>query len=279
MSPAVPAYPPIMANIEMNPMQLTLEYSASELMTINAARLLRDGDVVFVGVGLPNLACNLARHTHAPNLLMIYEAGVIGAQPARLPLSIGDPTLVSGALGVCSMYDIFAFYLQRGNVDVGFLGGAQIDRFGNINATVIGDYTHPKVRLPGSGGSMEIAAWANRCYILTPHQKRRFPEKVDFRTSAGFLNGKTERDAANLRGKGPQAVVTDLGILEPDDTGELVLTALHPGKTLAQAQENTGWALRAAPEIRATEPPTAEELHILHTELDPTGIYLKGGGG
>ena len=121
---------------------------------------------------------------------MIYEAGVIGAQPARLPLSIGDPTLVSGALSVCSMYDIFTLYLQRGNVDVGFLGGAQIDRYGNINATVIGDYTHPKVRLPGSGGSMEIAAWANRCYVLTPHQKRRFPDKVDFATSAGFLDGR-----------------------------------------------------------------------------------------
>lgn len=259
-------------------MQTTLDYTASELMTINAARLLRDGDVVFVGVGLPNLACNLARRTHAPNLLMIYEAGVIGAQPARLPLSIGDPTLVSGALAVCSMYDIFGFYLQRGNVDVGFLGGAQIDRFGNINATVIGDYSHPKVRLPGSGGSMEIAAWANRCYILTPHQKRRFPEKVDFRTSAGFLNGKAERDAANLRGKGPQAVVTDLGILEPDETGELVLTALHPGKTVDQAKDNTGWSLRTTSVLRTTEPPTQDELLILRTELDPTGIYLKSGG-
>jgi glutaconate CoA-transferase subunit B len=251
-------------------------YTSSELLTINSARLLRDGDVVFVGVGLPNLACNLARRTHAPNLLMIYEAGVIGAQPARLPLSIGDPTLVSGALAVCSMYDIFAFYLQRGNVDVGFLGGAQIDRFGNINATVIGDYHHPKVRLPGSGGSMEIAAWANRCYILTPHQKRRFPEKVDFRTSAGFLGGQAEREAARLRGAGPQAVVTDLGILEPDESGELVLTALHPGATVKQAQENTGWALKAARQLRYTDPPTEAELRILHEELDPEGIYLKG---
>jgi glutaconate CoA-transferase subunit B len=145
-------------------------YNATELMIINAARLLQDGDQVFVGVGIPNLACNLARRTHAPHLQMIYEAGVIGAQPERLPLSIGDPTLVSGALAVCSMFDIFSFYLQRGNIDVGFLGGAQIDQFGNINATVIGDYFHPKVRLPGSGGSMEIAAWANRCYIITPHQ-------------------------------------------------------------------------------------------------------------
>jgi len=251
-------------------------YSSSELMTINAARLLRDDDVVFVGVGLPNLACNLARRTHAPNLVMIYEAGVIGAQPARLPLSIGDPTLVSGALAVCSMYDIFAFYLQRGNVDVGFLGGAQIDRFGNINATVIGPYAHPKVRLPGSGGSMEIAAWANRCYILTPHQKRRFPEKLDFRTSAGFLSGRSARQAANLRGGGPQAVVTDLGIMEPDETGELVMTALHPGASLEQARENTGWDLKAASALRLTLPPAEEELRILRQELDPNGIYLKG---
>ncbi len=250
-------------------------YSSSELLTINAARLLRDGDVVFVGVGLPNLACNLARNTHAPNLVMIYEAGVIGAQPSRLPLSIGDPTLVSGATSVCSMYDIFAFYLQRGNVDVGFLGGAQIDRFCNINATVIGDYAAPKVRLPGSGGSMEIAAWANRCYIITPHQKRRFPEKVHFRTSAGFLDGKAEREAANLRGSGPQGVVTDLGIMEPDENGELTLVALHPGKTVEQVIDNTGWDLKVAANLRETEPPTDEELRILRDELDPNRIYLK----
>jgi glutaconate CoA-transferase, subunit B len=252
-----------------------MDYIASELLTINAARLLQDGDVVFVGVGLPNLACNLAQRTHAPNLVMIYEAGVIGAQPSRLPLSIGDPTLVSGALSVCSMYDIFAFYLQRGNVDVGFLGGAQIDRFGNINATVIGSYAHPKVRLPGSGGSMEIAAWANRCYIITPHQKRRFPEKVDFRSSAGFLDGRPARLQAGLRGGGPAAVVTDLGILEPDENGELILTALHPGATQEMARENTGWELRSAPHLTQTSPPTPEELQILREELDPTGIYLK----
>jgi glutaconate CoA-transferase subunit B len=252
------------------------DYTSSELLTINAAHLLRDGDRVFVGVGLPNLACNLARRTHAPNLLMIYEAGVIGAQPKRLPLSIGDPTLVSGALSVCSMYDIFAFYLQRGNVDVGFMGGAQIDRFGNINATVIGDYDHPKVRLPGSGGSMEIAAWANRCYLLTPHTKRRFPEKLDFRTSAGFLSGRAERQAANLRGGGMLAVVTDLGLMEPDDSGELVLTALHPGVTVEQACENTGWDLKVAKELQVTEAPKAEELRILRQDLDPSGIYLKG---
>ncbi|HLB65258.1 MAG TPA: CoA-transferase [Anaerolineales bacterium] len=250
------------------------DYTPSELMTVNAARLLRDRDAVFVGVGLPNLACNLARRTHAPNLVMIYESGVIGAQPARLPLSIGDPTLVSGSLAVCSMYDIFAYYLQRGHVSVGFMGGAQIDRFGNINATVIGDYQRPKVRLPGSGGSMEIAAWADRCYLLTPHQKRRFPEKCDFRTSAGFLDGRATREALRLRGGGPAAVVTDLGLLEPDENGELVLAAVHPGVDPEQARANTGWELRLAPDLRTTQAPTWEELHILRT-FDPDQIYLN----
>lgn len=254
---------------------IKMSYSATELMIINASRLLRDGDVVFVGVGTPNLACNLARRTHAPGLLMIYEAGVIGARPARLPLSIGDPTLVSGASAVCSMYDIFTFYLQRGNVDVGFLGGAQIDRFGNINATVIGDYDHPRVRLPGSGGSMEIAGWANRCYIMTPHQKRRFPEKVDFATSAGFLAGRWQRETTGARGGGPLAVVTDLGLLEPDANGELVLTTLHPGMTVEQARANTGWELKISSDLHYTQPPSAEELRILREELDPQGIYLK----
>jgi glutaconate CoA-transferase subunit B len=252
-----------------------MEYTSSELLTINAARLLRDGDVVFVGVGLPNLACNLARNTHAPNLVMIYEAGVIGAQPSRLPLSIGDPTLVSGSISVCSMYEIFSLYLQRGNVDVGFLGGAQIDRYGNINATVIGDYQHPKVRLPGSGGSMEIAAWANRCYVITPHQKRRFPEKVHFRTSAGFLGGRAEREALQLRGGGPQAVVTDLGIMEPDENGELTLVALHPGATVEAVKENTGWDIKIAENLAETQPPSEAELRILQEELDPDRIYLK----
>jgi glutaconate CoA-transferase subunit B len=243
-------------------------------MVVNAARLLKDHDVVFVGVGIPNLACNLAMRTHAPNLQMIYEAGVIGAQPARLPLSIGDPTLVTGAVAVCSMYDIFTLYLQRGNVDVGFLGGAQIDQFGNINATVIGDYQHPKVRLPGSGGAMEIAAWANRCYIITPHQKRRFPARVDFHTSIGFLSGGDARAKTGVRGSGPQAVVTNLGILKPDETGEMILAAIHPGVTYAEAQENTGWPLKITEDCPETLPPTADELHILREKLDPQRIYI-----
>jgi len=252
-----------------------LPLTPSELMTVNAARMLRDGDVVFVGVGLPNLACNLARRTHAPGLVMIYEAGVIGAQPRRLPLSIGDPTLVSGSLAVCSMFEVFAYYLQRGHVSVGFMGGAQIDRFGNVNATVIGDYAHPKVRLPGSGGSMEIAAWADRCYFITPHEKRRFPPRVDFHTSAGFLGGRAEREALGMRGGGPAGVVTHLGILEPDPTGELVLAALHPGIEMSQAEQNTGWPLRQADTVRVTAPVTDEELNLLR-ELDPGRIYLGG---
>ncbi len=255
---------------------MTATFSSAELMIVNSARMLRDGDVVFVGVGQPNLACNLAKRTHAPNLTMIYEAGVIGAEPARLPLSIGDPTLASGALSICSMYDIFANYLQRGNVDVGFLGGAQIDRFGNINATIIGnDYENPKVRLPGSGGAELIAAWANRCYIMTPHQKRRFPEKVDFMTSAGFLHGRAEREASGVRGGGPLAIVTDIGILNPDENGELTLTALHPGRNAEEAIENTGWELKIASKLKSTTPPNNEELRILYEELDPDGLYLK----
>jgi len=253
------------------------EYSPAELMIINAARLLNDGDVVFVGVGQPNLACNLAKRTHAPHLVMIYEAGVIGAEPARLPLSIGDPTLVSGSLSVVSMYDIFSNYLQRGNVDVGFMGGAQIDKYGNINATVIGSYDHPKVRLPGSGGSQEIAAWANRCYIMTPHQKRRFPEKVDFMTSAGFISGKGDRENAGLRGGGMLAIVTDIGLLGPDKSGEMILTALHPGKTVEQARENTGWDLKISDNLNITKPVTEQELIILRKDLDPNAIYTKSG--
>ncbi len=253
-----------------------ITYSSSELMIVHAARLLKDSDVVFVGVGQPNLACNLAKRTHAPNLVLIYEAGVIGAEPARLPLSIGDPTLVSGALSVVSMYDIFTNYLQRGNVDVGFMGGAQIDKFGNINATVIGEYHKPKVRLPGSGGSQEIAAWANRCYIMTPHQKRRFPEKVEFTTSAGFIRGRGGREKTGLRGGGMLAVVTDIGILEPDENGEMTLTALHPGKSTEDARANTGWDLKVSTQVRTTEAITSRELDILRNELDPKGIYLKG---
>lgn len=252
-----------------------MDYSSAELMVVQAARRLRDGDRVFVGVGMPNLAANLAKRSHAPNLLMIYESGVIDANPARLPMSIGDACLVTGASLVCSMMEVFCFYLQRGLIDVGFLGGAQIDRYGNINATVIGPYDQPKVRLPGSGGSCEIATNAKRILIMTPHQKRRFPEKVDFITSPGFLSGRKERLRLGLPGGGPAAVVTDLGILEPDEEGELVLTHLHPGATVEAVRENTGWPLKVADRLEATPEPTAEELRLLREELDPKRIYLK----
>jgi glutaconate CoA-transferase subunit B len=178
------------------------------------------------------------------------------------------------------MYDVFSLYLQRGNVDVGFMGGAQIDRYGNINATIIGaDYAHPKTRLPGSGGAQEIAAWANRCYIMTPHQKRRFPEKVDFLTSAGFLTGGTARQEAGLRGAGMLAVVTDIGLLEPNEGGELILTAVHPGRSADEARANTGWALSVSSRLRTTARVEEAELRILREDLDPTGIYLKSAAG
>jgi glutaconate CoA-transferase, subunit B len=249
------------------------EYSSNELMIINAARMLTNGDIVFVGVGLPNLACNLAKHTHAPELIMIYESGVIDASPSRLPLSIGDPALVSGALSVVGMYDVFAYYLQHGKVDVGFLGGAQVDKYGNINTTIIGaDYSHPHIRLPGSGGAQEIAAWADRCYVISPHEKRRFPEKVDFITSRGCQDSDSGRENSQVRGKGPFAVITDIGILEPDPTGELILIALHPGKTLQSAIENTGWNLKSAEILPTTSPVTRTDLKILRTILKSSGI-------
>jgi len=242
--------------------------SAQEIMVTAAARLLRDAEVVFVGIGVPNVAVNLARRTHCPNLVLIYESGAIGARPARLPISIGDPALVTGALGVCSMPEVFHYYLQRGLIDVGFLGGAQIDRFGNLNSTVIGDYAKPKIRLPGSGGACEIAVLARRVIVVIPHGRRAFPERVDFITSPGFLGGGEERARLGLPGGGPEAVITDLGILRFDpDTKEMILTSLHPGARLDQVRAQTGWELRVASPLGRTEPPSAGELRVLREEL------------
>ncbi len=248
------------------------DFTTYEMMVAAAARRLRDGEVVFVGIGIPNVAVNLARRTHCPNLVLIYESGAIGAQPARLPVSIGDPALVTGAVGVCSMPEIFQYYLQRGLIDVGFLGGAQIDRFGNLNTTVIGDYDKPKVRLPGSGGACEIAVLARRVLIVMQHKRRAFPERVDFITSPGYLGGGDERQRLRLPGRGPEVVITDLGVLAfSSDTRELVLESLHPGVSLDQVRENTGWTLRVAAPLGATEPPTAEELRVLREELAVVG--------
>ena len=246
-------------------------------MIINAARLLKNGDVVFVGVGQPNLACNLAKRTHAPDLVMIYEAGVIGAEPGgcRFPSATRPWSAGRCPWSACT---IFSPTISSAGTWMWVSWAAR-----RLTNTAIStppdweDYAHPKVRLPGSGGAQEIAAWANRCYIMTPHQKRRFPENVDFLTSAGYLDGMGGRLKAGLRGKGPVGVVTDIGYLEPDETGELVLTALHPGKTAAQAIENTGWALKVAGNVRLTEPVTEKELQILRDELDPSGIYTKSG--
>lgn len=251
-----------------------IHYTPSEMMIVAAARALAGVRTVFVGVGLPNSACNLAQRTVAPELELIYESGVYGARPARLPLSIGDPTLISGATSVCSMADLFGLYLQGGLVEVAFLGGAQIDRFGNLNTTVIGDWEHPKVRLPGSGGACEMAVNAQRIYVIMRLGRRAFVERLDFLTSPGHLGGIRERAALGLPGGGPQLVVTDKCVFHFDETtGEMVLESLHPGVELAEVQAEVGWELRVSPDLSETEPPTEEELHLLREELDPQGLY------
>ena len=234
----------------------TVTYTADEMMAVEAARRLTDGDVCFVGIGLPSLAANLARATHAPGCVLIYESGTIGAKPAELPLSIGDGELAETADSVVSVPEMFAYWLQGGHMDVGFLGAAQIDRWGNLNSTVIGDYDSPKVRLPGGGGAPEIATSARKVFVMLRQTPRAFVEKLDFLTSVG--------DRVEL-------VVTDLGILEPDpETRELTLTLLHPGVGVDQAHEATGWELRVADGLGETEPPTEEELVTLR------GLKTKG---
>ncbi len=251
------------------------DFSFQELMATAASRELKDHETVFVGVGIPQLGALLAQRTHAPNLTLIYESGVIGTRPARLPLSIGDPTLVSGTYGIFSFYETFSLLLQRGFIDVGFVGGAQVDKFGNINSTVIGDYQKPKVRLPGSGGGCEIAGLAKRIIIITPHEKRRMMEKVDFITSPGFIDGPGGRERFGLNG-GPSAVVTTMGVLRFDEkTKEMYLDTYHPGLSIDQVKQNTGWDLKISPNVKETEPPTVKEVEILRKELDPQGIYLK----
>ncbi|MGI8732578.1 MAG: CoA-transferase subunit beta [Pyrinomonadaceae bacterium] len=248
-------------------------YTANELMVCQAARQLRNGEVLFVGIGLPNLACNLARRLHAPDLMLIYESGAVGAVPERLPISIGDPALVTNSLSVCSMFDIFNYYLQRGLIDVGFLQGAQIDRFGNLNTTVIGDYEKPSVRLPGSGGACEIAILARRVLVIAPQSRRSFPDRVDFITSPGFVDGPLTRQILGMPGQGPAMVITDLGCFEFEE-GEMVLTSLHPGRTLEEIRENTGWDVRITPELKTTAEPTAQELRTIRDDLDPAHLYV-----
>ena len=245
-------------------------------MAAVAARELADGEVVFVGIGLPNLACNLARATHAPNLVLIYESGAVGAVPERLPVSIGDPALVTGSLMVCGMADVFQLFLQNGRIEVGFLGGAQVDRYGNINTTVIGPYERPRVRLPGSGGAAEIAIHARRTVIVSKLSPRAFPEQVDFVTSPGHRSGGVRRDALRMPGAGPVRVITDKAILAADETGELILAALYPGVTVAEVTHSVGWPLAAGRDVGCVDPPTARDLELLRRVLDPKKLYLKG---
>jgi glutaconate CoA-transferase, subunit B len=228
---------------------LIATYTAEEVMAVAAARRLRNGAVVFVGIGLPSKACNLARTTHAPECVLIYESGTIGAKPQHLPLSIGDSELAETADAIVSVPEIFAYWLQGERIDVGFLGAAQIDRFGNLNSTVIGDYSRPTVRLPGAGGAPEIARSCREILVVSRQTRRTFVERLDFLSSSG------ERVSA---------VITDIGILEPDlGTRELVLTGLHPGMSVEGAQEATGWPLRVADEVITCAPPADAELAAL----------------
>jgi glutaconate CoA-transferase subunit B len=241
------------------------EVTADEMMIVTASRSLHDGETCFVGIGQPSTAANLARRTHAPNLVLIYESGTLGAKPDRLPLSIGDGILADTADSVISVPEVFNYWLQAGRIDVGFLGGAQLDRFANINTTVIGtDYDDPKVRLPGAGGAPEIAASCREVVIIMRQSTRSFVERVDFVTSFGFGRGPGEREQLGLRGKGPVRVITDLGVLEPDPrTRELTLTAVHPGVSVDQVRENTAWELAVADDLTTSATPTDDELTIL----------------
>ncbi len=251
-----------------------MSYTASEMMIVAAARALAGARTVFVGVGLPNIACNLARRTVAPELELIYEAGVYGARPVRLPLSIGDPTLVTGATAVVSQADLFGFYLQGGLVDVALLGGAQIDRFGNLNTTVIGDYARPKVRLPGSGGACEIATNARRIFMIMRLKRRAFVETLDFVTSPGHVDGGGGRQRLGLAGGGPELVITDLALFDfSNPQREMQLVAIHPGVTVEQVRAEIGWNVRIATQITQTPAPSEEELRVVREELDPDGIY------
>jgi glutaconate CoA-transferase subunit B len=242
------------------------EFAPDELLTVAAARFLTDGTTTFVGIGPPGAAANLAQRMHAPNLVLVYESGAIGAKPDRLPLSIGDGILGETADAVVAVPEMFNYWVQPGRIDVGFLGAAQIDRFGNINTTVVGDdYAHPKVRLPGAGGAPEIAANCGEVIVILRQSRRAFVEKVDFVTSVGHGDGSPGyREKLGLRGRGPTKIITDLGVLEVEDaSNEFVMVALHEGVTREQAAEATGWPLRFADDVETLALPTAEELETL----------------
>ena len=239
-------------------------FTADEMMTVAAARLIDNGTVCFVGIGLPSAAANLARASHAPDAVLIYESGTIGAKPSVLPLSIGDSELAETADFVVSTAEVFRYWLQGGRITVGFLGAAQIDRFGNINTTVIGDYAQPKTRLPGAGGAPEIAALAGEVFVIMRQSRRGFVEQVEFVTSAGHLTGGDWREREGLPGRGPTTVITDLGILEPHpESRALTLTHTHPGVAVDDVLAATGWPLAIAEDLAVTPAPTDDELAAL----------------
>lgn len=243
---------------------MTAPWTPDEMMTVAAARLLWNRCVCFVGIGLPSAAANLARHTHAPEIVLIYESGTVGTRPDVLPLSIGDGELADTATAVVPLPEIFAYWLQGGRVDVGFLGAAQIDRFGNLNSTVIGPYARPKTRLPGAGGAPEIAASARQIFIVLKQTTRAFVPRLDFCSSAGFMDGGGARARSGAPGTGPQVVITDLGVLRPaPDTEELQLVARYDGVAVEQVVAATGWPLRVSDTVDVVAPPTAEELQVL----------------
>lgn len=255
------------------------DYTTDEMMTVAASRELGDGTVCFVGIGLPSEAANLARATHAPGCFLIYESGTLGAKPDVLPLSIGDGVLAEHADSVVPIPEVFNYWLQAGRVDVGFLGAAQIDRYGNINTTVVGPYDDPKVRLPGAGGAPEIAASAKEVIIMLRHNRRAFVEELSFVTSVGHGKGGDSRKDLGYAGAGPTVVITDLGVLRPDpETKELTLAALHPGATVEQAREATDWKLRVAEDPGTTDPPTDEELAVLRDLHARTEAARRGMG-
>jgi len=240
------------------------DWTRDEMMTVAAARLLWDECVCFVGIGLPSAACNLARLTHAPDIVLVYESGTLGTRPTVLPLSIGDGELAETAACVIPLPEVFSYLLQAGRVDVGFLGAAQVDRFGNLNSTVIGPYDSPKTRLPGAGGATEIAAHAKRTFVMLKATPRSLVPRLDFRTSAGFLEGHGARARTTMRGAGPQSVITDYGVLTPEPgTDELQLSALFQGATTEEARAATGWPLKVSANLATVAPPTSTELETL----------------
>jgi glutaconate CoA-transferase, subunit B len=240
------------------------DWTRDEMMTVAAARQLWDGCVCFVGIGLPSAACNLARLTHAPDVVLIYESGTLGTRPDVLPLSIGDGELAETAACVIPLPEVFSYLLQAGRVDVGFLGAAQVDRFGNLNSTVIGPYDAPKTRLPGAGGATEIASHARQTFVMLKATPRSLVAQLDFRTSGGFLEGNGARARTSMRGMGPQSVITDFGVLKPcPDSDELQLSALFDGTTVDEARAATGWPLKVAPTVETIAPPTKVELETL----------------